>query len=114
MLALNENEVLVSYRDGANNNYGTSIVLAIDDTSITRGFSNIFNNVSSSYTSSVALNADTLLVSYRDDAANGRGTSTVVNTVDEECIKKSTSKQNIRGIAQETGTSGQTIHIKTI
>ena len=77
-VSLNENKVLVSYRDIGNSNYGTAIVLTINGTSITKGSPIVFNSDSASYISAVTLNENKVLVSYRDNGNSHYGTAIVL------------------------------------
>ena len=84
---LNENRVVVSYRDNGNNTYGEAIVLAINDMVITKGSPIVFNNAGSSYMSNVALNENIVLVCYNDNGNGYYGTA-VVLTIDDMSITK--------------------------
>jgi len=78
-ISLTDSKVLVSYRDSGNNYCGTSIILNIDGTNITKGSEYIFNSSNTTYISALSLTSTKVLVSYQD-YSNGRfGTSIVLN-----------------------------------
>ena len=113
-VALNENKVVVSYRDIGNSGYGTAIVLTISDTSITTGSPIVFEYAQSICMSAVTLNENKVVVSYTDYGNAYYGTATIISTGINTSIKKATIRQNIKGVAQSAGSAGQTISIKTL
>ena len=113
-VSLNENKVLVSYRDIGNSHYGTAIILTISDTSITTGSPIVFEYAQSICMSAVTLNENKVVVSYTDYGNAYYGTATIISTGINTSIKKATIRQNIKGVAQSAGSAGQTISIKTL
>ena len=77
-VVLNENKVIVSYRNDGNSGYYTAIVLTINDTSITKGSSITLGRGGTVCTSVVKLNETKVLVSYRDSGNNNYGTAIVL------------------------------------
>ena len=114
VVALNENTAVVSYCNTSNSLYGTATILSITDTSITSGAGIVFRSASVNQISSTTLNENKVLVSYQDQGMYSYGTATIINTGIETNIKKATTRQNIKGVAQSAGSEGQTIPIKTL
>jgi len=78
--SLTDTKVLVSYNDSSNSYYGTSIVLNISGTNITKGSPYVFNNIGSTYyISAVSLSDTKVFVSYQNKGNSYYGTSIVLN-----------------------------------
>ena len=74
----NANKCLVSYRDGGNSQYGTSVVGTISGTSISFGSEVVFNSGDTEFTSLAYDSfAQKVIVSYRDAAGSNYGKAKV-------------------------------------
>jgi len=82
---LDSTHVMISYRDGGNSNYGTSIIGTIDGTSISWGSEYVFNSGDTLDISSAMLDSTHVLVSYRDAGNSNYGTS-IVGTINGTSI----------------------------
>jgi hypothetical protein len=77
----NLNKVVVSYYDGGNDNYGTSIVGTVSGTSISFGSETVFNSASTfDISTTFDSNSNKVVISYTDGGNSNRGTA-VVGTV---------------------------------
>jgi len=95
-ISLSDSKVLVSYRDGGNNNYGTSIILNISGTNITSGSEYIFNSDTTYYISAVSLSDTKVFVSYQD--ISNYGTAVIFTVSGNNIIKGSEYIFNNSGI----------------
>lgn len=75
---LSAGKVLITYRNGGNNNYGTAIVLTISGTTITAGTPVIFKQNSIDYNDICIMDETHATVVYRDYAATYRGSSVIL------------------------------------
>jgi len=75
------NKVVIAYRDGGNSNYGTAIVGTVSGTSISFGSAVVFDTDVTSFTKSVYdVNAQKVVIAYRDGGNSNYGTA-IVGTV---------------------------------
>jgi hypothetical protein len=85
-VALGGDKIVVSYRNGGNSSYGTSIVGTISESSISFGSPTVFNSANTfGHTSTLALSSDKIVVSYRNGGNSNYGTS-IVGTVSGSSI----------------------------
>ncbi len=76
------NRVVIAYRDGGNNGYGTAVVGTVSGTSISFGTPVVFESAASVYiTATFDSNANKVVIAYRDDGNSDYGTA-IVGTVD--------------------------------
>ena len=78
MAYASNNKVVISYRDGGNNGYGTAVVGTISGTSISFGSPVVFNTAGIYYSKATYDSANSkVVIAYRDDGNNGYGTARV-------------------------------------
>jgi hypothetical protein len=75
------NRVVITYKDGANSNYGTAVVGTVSGASISFGTPVVFESSSTDYTSAVFdSNSNKVVIAYRDGGNSNYGTA-IVGTV---------------------------------
>lgn len=87
----NAQKIAIAYRDGDNSSFGTSVVGTVSGTSISFGTAVVFESAESNYISAAYdVNAQKVVISYRDGGNSGRGTS-IVGTVSGTSISFGTA-----------------------
>ena len=76
---IDTDKVIVVYRDAANSNQGTSIILSVSGTTITGGSEFVFNNDSTNELSVIQLDTNKALVSYQDTNNSAFGIANMLN-----------------------------------
>jgi len=84
-VALGSDKIVVSYNNGGNFSYGTSIIGTVSGSSISFGSPTVFNSASTNSISAVALGSDKIVVSYRNSGNSSYGTA-IVGTVSGSSI----------------------------
>lgn len=87
--AIDSTRVVVAYRDSANLEVGTAVVLTIDDGDITVGTSVIFETAHASYVIATTLDANKVLVAYRVNGTIGF-VKAIILTLNGDIITKGT------------------------
>ena len=75
--AYNNTYAIISYRDQGNSEKGTSIVLEIDDTSISKGNEVVFNDASTNSLTSCLISSGKAFISFQDGGNSNKGTSII-------------------------------------
>jgi hypothetical protein len=88
---IDSTRVIAAYKDIGNSNYGTAIVLNIDEDTITFGFEKVFNEAETSTTSIAKLEDTRAIVAYKDIGNSNYGTAIVLN-IDEDTITLGSEK----------------------
>ena len=83
--ALDANNVLIAYRDFGNSSFGTAVIATISGQTISFGSEYVFNSDESSFLSATALDANNVLIAYRDGGNSDRGTA-VIATISGQTI----------------------------
>jgi hypothetical protein len=76
-LQLDNSRFIVTYKDGGNSGNGTAIIGTVTGTAISFGNEYVFNNGNTSFTSSVKVDNNLFVITYKDSAHLGYGTATV-------------------------------------
>jgi len=103
IISLSSCQVLISYRDTGNNNYGTAIVGIIQNDNISFGNKYIFNSDGTHYVPIIKLTSEKFVISYEDDGNNNYGTA-IVGEIENSLVK-------YIGISQETKNDGETTKV---
>jgi len=90
-VVLDNTHICVSYQDGGNSNYGTSIIGTVSGNSISWGSASVFNAGWTQYISAVTLDSIHICVSYRDDENSYYGTS-IIGTISGNSISWGTKQ----------------------
>jgi hypothetical protein len=86
---IDETHVFVAYGDIANSNYGTAVILTVDEEAITLGEETVFNAGSTADIDSVALSDNRVLVAFSDYGNSKYGTA-IVLTINGSVISSGT------------------------
>ena len=101
--ALDSTHFVVSYHDGGNSNYGTSIVGLVSGVTISSyGAENVYNSATTYHSSASALDGTHFVVSYTDGGNSNYGTSivglvsgTTISSYGDEIVFNSTATEFI-------------------
>ena len=101
-----KNKVIITYRDGANSNYGTVIVGTVSGTSISFGTPAVFESSTTQWMSSAfdSTNGKTVVV-YQDGGNSNYGTTAVLQA---DSVSTNLTAENYIGIAAEAIANGAT------
>ena len=78
-VALSATKILVTYKDGGNSSYGTSIILNVSSDTVTSGTAFVFESANTDYISTIMLSSTKVLTSYRDGGNSNYGTAIILN-----------------------------------
>jgi hypothetical protein len=117
-VALSEDKALVVYQDGGSSNYGTAIVLTIDDTTITVGEGTAYDFTSTTYSDVVAFSESSVLVVHNSGAGlytglTIDGTTITVDGVGKY-VKPATGRLHNVGVAATGGAEGETVDVYVV
>ena len=107
---LTATKAMVVYRDNGNSNYGTSVILDVDNTSITKGTAVVFEAAASRFISLTGLTQYKALVAYEDSANSKYGTSRVLDNV----VNTNLTSTNFVGMSTAAYTNGQTASVAVL
>ena len=97
--SIGNDKVVIGYQDSGNSSFGTAIVGTVSGTSISFGTPVVFESAEANYVSAASISNDKVVIAYRDAGNSSFGTAVVISI--------SSDLQDSVGIAQETGTVGQ-------
>lgn len=88
--ALNDDKVLIAYRNGGNNNYGAATILSVDGLTISQGIMSNFYSGTTSDISTAYLGSNKVFVAYRGTDNSGRAQVLHFNATTNQILTGST------------------------
>ena len=76
---LTSTKAIVTYSDGGNSNYGTTCILDVSGSTITKGTPVVFESAAADYTSVAMLTSTKAIVTYRDVGNSSYGTTCILD-----------------------------------